>query len=239
MAAVAIGAGGWGAIAGPPRTEGRTVAEARLLAAGRLLQNGDLLGASELAHRVVALSPKNGEGWALLGEVLFQRGDNVGAHRALRQATELKSEDFRSFLLLGKTSRRLGLEEEARAAFTRARELDPSNPDAALESARLAEEDGDLQKAIDLYAGAAKALSDPRQADQRPGDERRADVLARMATLEQRRGEHDAAAEALKAAAEAQPERPTRWARAARAFERAGDRAEAEEAWRATESLHR
>lgn len=229
MAAVAIGAGGWGAIAGPPRTEGRTVAEARLLAAGRLLQNGDLLGASELAHRVVALSPKNGEGWALLGEVLFQRGDNVGAHRALRQATELKSEDFRSFLLLGKTSRRLGLEEEARAAFTRARELDPSNPDAALESARLAEEDGDLQKAIDLYAGAAKAIP----------DERRADVLARMATLEQRRGEHDAAAEALKAAAEAQPERPTRWARAARAFERAGDRAEAEEAWRATESLHR
>lgn len=188
-------------------------AQAQRADAVRELEKGDTAEATRSTLQALALDPNDASTWALFGEVLERQGRQDDALAAYERATALDGHAFGPFFALARIHSVRGAHEEARQALTRARELEPAHPGAAALGGELAEGRGELARALDLYLEAARA-SEGRD---------RAAYLEKAAQLHLAQEDEGRAAKTLLQAAEADPDNPLRWARAAARLAAAGD----------------
>jgi tetratricopeptide (TPR) repeat protein len=107
--------------------EGRTDDVALLCMRGGLRVNvaADLPGGLADAERALALDPRFGKAWRLLGSLRARAGDSEGALEAARRAVALEGGDPFSWASMGLMLRRSGRLPEATQAFQRAIEIYP------------------------------------------------------------------------------------------------------------------
>ena len=84
-----------------------------------LLEAGELAEAEAAFRKLIALSPRNPQGYVGLGDIMIQQGAGAEAVQVLEQAVQHKPDYKQAHYLLGRAYSLVGREEEAQAAITR------------------------------------------------------------------------------------------------------------------------
>ena len=114
--------------------------------------SGDFGAAEELLEKVIELQPDMAEPWIRLALLQYRQKKTESAIVAARRASDLKADDPWTHAILGMLLARSNDQVEAEAALRASVALDPRQIMAVTELADLYGEQGDTDRAIDLFA---------------------------------------------------------------------------------------
>jgi tetratricopeptide (TPR) repeat protein len=139
-------------------------AEALVLAARAALATGDKPAAEQYLGRAIAADPASFEGHTMLADLYASRRDFERARTTLEQFAQRQPDNAAPQTALGIVLEAAGRPDDARARYEQALTLDPKDPIAANNLARLyASDDTKVERAIELARTAVARL--PEDAD--------------------------------------------------------------------------
>lgn len=102
-------------------------------------------------NQAVLLDAKNFDAYYNLGLVMLKEKRNNEALEKFQKAVELSPKDYKGHLQKGVTYRNMGMYKEASEALQQANKLLPGNADIIYETGRVAEAQGEIEAAINIY----------------------------------------------------------------------------------------
>ena len=152
------------------------------------LQRGDAEAALASSEAVLRVHPRLGVAHLVRGRALLERGDWERAVASLRAAVELEPRSAESHLTLGAALCAGGSMRDAWEHHRRACELAPGTPSVVLRVAGFLLDQGELDPALELYRRAASLGSTEALGGWLGVLERRGELQAAEAVLEQHAG---------------------------------------------------
>jgi len=130
-----------------------------LAMAGALLARGDTVNAQAAANRQLEIEPTSSEAYRLLGQAYLLRGERALAEAHLKQSLKYNERNEATLFDLYEFS--LGDKDWTNALdyLRRAAEVNPENREKIVALGRKVRTEGDLERAAQVYAAAADALS--------------------------------------------------------------------------------
>jgi tetratricopeptide (TPR) repeat protein len=143
----AAGSGSMGSAEQPILPEN---ADILIIEASRLLELDDLNAAQEKFTEATKIDPGATAAWIGLSEVEERKGDLLEALRFARRALATDPEGFAPHLLTGRVLAGLGEVPKALEELAKARQINPTNPEAYLISALLLRDSNRKEEAIEV-----------------------------------------------------------------------------------------
>ena len=135
--------------------------DALVLAARASIEAGDAASAERYLTRATAIDPASFDAHAMLADLYVNRGDAARATTVLEQYVAKHGDEARARTARGIALQSAGRIPQARAAYEQALAIDPAEPVASNNLARIyADDDGRLQQAFGLAQNAAARLAD-------------------------------------------------------------------------------
>lgn len=119
------------------------------------LRKGRIEDARKIAQRALAGAPNNLRAMNLLSRVLMREGKRQEALDVLSQAELVSPKNLERLVMLGDCFIQLGDYQKARATYSDALDVDAESPDARRGMGVVELNDGDVNKALDLFRDSA------------------------------------------------------------------------------------
>jgi len=135
--------------------------DALVLAARTAIEAGDTAAGERYLTRAAAIDPSSFDAHAMLADIYVNRGDTARATATLEQYVSRHGDEAAARTALGIVLEAAKRPDKARAAYEQALAIDPAEPVASNNLARIyANDDARLQQAIELAQTAAARLPD-------------------------------------------------------------------------------